>query len=207
MLNPLTKARDRTGILMDSSQTCFHCATKGTPTFWLYLKPLFKTCRNSIDPLSEAISFCVCLFRATPLAYGDSQARGLVGAAAAGHCHTQQLRIQAASVTYTTAHGNAASLTHWARPEIEPTSSWMLVRFVNCWATTGTPQVSSFKGTNLFMKAPSPWPHYLPKVLPPNTITLRVRVSILKGHKHSVHTITLEKNFQETCPVVTNYET
>ena len=31
------------------------------------------------------------------------------------------------------------SLTHWARPGIEPLSSWMLVRFVNCWATTGTP--------------------------------------------------------------------
>ena len=25
-------------------------------------------------------------------------------------------RIQALSVTYTTAHGNAGSLTHWARP-------------------------------------------------------------------------------------------
>ena len=28
-------------------------------------------------------------------------------------------------------HGNAGSLTHWARPGIEPTSSWILVRFVN----------------------------------------------------------------------------
>ena len=28
----------------------------------------------------------------------------------------QQLGFWAASVTYTTAHGNAASLTHWARP-------------------------------------------------------------------------------------------
>ena len=41
--------------------------------------------------------------------------------------------------TYTTAHSNAGSLTHWARPGIEPTSSWMLVGFVNCWATVGTP--------------------------------------------------------------------
>ena len=31
---------------------------------------------------------------------------------------------------YTTAHGNAESLTHWARPGIEPTSSWVLVGFV-----------------------------------------------------------------------------
>ena len=31
------------------------------------------------------------------------------------------------------------SLTHWERPGIQPASSWMPVRFVNHWATTGTP--------------------------------------------------------------------
>ena len=40
---------------------------------------------------------------------------------------------------YTIAHSNAGSLTHRARPGIEPTSSWMLVGFVNHSATTGTP--------------------------------------------------------------------
>ena len=43
----------------------------------------------------------------------------------------QQLKIRAASVTYTTAHSNAGLLTHWA---------WFLVRFVNHCAMTGTPQ-------------------------------------------------------------------
>ena len=38
-----------------------------------------------------------------------------------------------------TACGNAGSLTHWARPGIEPSSSWILVRFLTPWATTGTP--------------------------------------------------------------------
>ena len=33
-------------------------------------------------------------------------------------------------VTYTIADGNTRSLTHWARPGIEPVSSWILVRFV-----------------------------------------------------------------------------
>ena len=33
------------------------------------------------------------------------------------------------SATYTEAHSNAASLTHWARPGIEPSSSWILVGF------------------------------------------------------------------------------
>ena len=43
----------------------------------------------------------------------------------------QQCGIQAMSATYTAAHGNAGSLTHWARPGIEPASSLILVRFVS----------------------------------------------------------------------------
>ena len=38
---------------------------------------------------------------------------------------------QVASVTYTTAHGNARSLTPWARPVIKPSTSWFLVGFVS----------------------------------------------------------------------------
>ena len=40
-----------------------------------------------------------------------------------------QHQIQATSSNYTTAHDNAWSITHWARPRIEPASSWMLVGF------------------------------------------------------------------------------
>ena len=43
----------------------------------------------------------------------------------------QQHGIRAASVTYPTAHSNARSLTHGARPGIEPATSWFLVGFVN----------------------------------------------------------------------------
>ena len=46
-------------------------------------------------------------------------------------------QIRAVSATYTTAHGNTGSLTHWARPVVEPTSSWILVRFVNHWTHEG----------------------------------------------------------------------
>ena len=69
-------------------------------------------------------------FRATPMAYGSSQARGQIRAAAAGlhHSHSQ---IQAAPATYTTAHGNARSLTHRVRPGIEPTTSCFLVGFIS----------------------------------------------------------------------------
>ena len=34
-------------------------------------------------------------------------------------------------LTYTTAHGNARSLTHGARPGIKPEISWFLVGFVS----------------------------------------------------------------------------
>ena len=45
----------------------------------------------------------------------------------------QQCGIRAAFVTYTTAHGNAGSLTHWARPGIEPETSWFLVTADPWW--------------------------------------------------------------------------
>ena len=49
--------------------------------------------------------FVLGLFRAARAEYGGSQVRD---------------RIRDASVTYTTAHGNVGSLTHGARPGIEP---------------------------------------------------------------------------------------
>ena len=61
----------------------------------------------------------------------------------------QQLRIWAASATYTTAHSTTRSLIPWVRPGMEPSSSWILVRFLTHWATVGTPYPifqGSFKG-------------------------------------------------------------
>ena len=80
------------------------------------------------------IFFFFCLFGAVPAAYAVSQARGLIRAVAASlhHSHSK-------AGTYTTAHGNARSPTYQARPGVKPTSSWMLVGFVNHWAMTGTP--------------------------------------------------------------------
>ena len=87
------------------------------------------------------------IFRAAPAAHGGSQARGLIRAIAAGllqsHSNSgskphlrptpepQQLGIQTTSAAYTTAHGNARSLTHCTRPGIKPATSWFLVRFVS----------------------------------------------------------------------------
>ena len=74
-------------------------------------------------PLKNAVYICssfhfflyFLLFRAAPVAYGSSQARGQIGVAAAGLCSS---------------HSNAGSLTHWARPGSEPTSLWIPVRFI-----------------------------------------------------------------------------
>ena len=56
------------------------------------------------------------LFRATPTAHGSSQARGWIAATAAALHHS---------------HSHTWSLTHWVRPGIEPTSSWIPVGFIS----------------------------------------------------------------------------
>ena len=108
--------------------------------------------------LSEAFFGFFCLFaisRAAPAAYGGSQARGLYQSCSYWPTpQPQQRRIRAASAPYTTAHHNTRSLTHWTRPRIEHATSWFLVRFVNRWATMGTPLSELFKNLHqfLFMK-------------------------------------------------------
>ena len=86
------------------------------------------------------VCVCVCthactharaLFRAAPVAYGSSQARSWIGAAAAGlhHSHSN-MGSEPHLQNYTTAHGNAGPLNYWVRPGIESASSWILVQVV-----------------------------------------------------------------------------
>ena len=77
--------------------------------------------------------FCFCffnLFSAAGATYGNSQARGQIRAATAGQ-QPQQLGIWAGSATYTTDHSHARFPTHWMRPGIKRTSSWILVRLIS----------------------------------------------------------------------------
>ena len=66
------------------------------------------------------------------MVYENSQARGWNRSC----CHrayntaTAMPKIRATLATYTTAHGNARSLTDWVRPGMKPESSWILVGFV-----------------------------------------------------------------------------
>ena len=59
------------------------------------------------------------------------------------------------------ANHKAGSLAPWVRQGIEPTSSWILVGFITCWATTGTP---TFSFNTIFW---GPWlPSIHPSLLP-----------------------------------------
>ena len=93
----------------------------------------------------------------------------------------QQCRIQAVSVTYPTAHSNTRYLIHWSRSGIEPATSWILVRFVNRWAMTGTPQC--FFGIGMFKGSILAHPHQgnLPLVLAtsPFLVTSQLQESLL----------------------------
>ena len=65
--------------------------------------------------ISSLFFFFFGLFRAAPAAYGSSNAKGPIGAVATGLAQPQQWGVQAMSASYTTAHGNAGSLTHWGQ--------------------------------------------------------------------------------------------
>ena len=93
----------------------------------------------------NTLFFLFCLFRATPLAYGSSQARGPIWAVAASLHHSHSYtRSEPCLWPTPQLKATAGSLTHWARPGIKPWSSWMLVGFVNHWATMATPLVTLF---------------------------------------------------------------
>ena len=95
--------------------------------------------KNMLFCLHAGISFvCACVFLqlyvrlCVRAAYRDSQARDWIRAVPTSYAiATAMCQIQVTSVTYTTVHGNTRSLIHWARPGIEPASSWILVRFIS----------------------------------------------------------------------------
>ena len=63
-----------------------------------------------------------CIFRAVPMAYVGSQARGPVRAVNASLHQSHSNMGSEPHPTYTTAHSNVGSLTHWVRPGIKSVS-------------------------------------------------------------------------------------
>ena len=97
--------------------------------------PLFQAVNKCVHWV-DFISFCCCCccccyFRATPAACRGSQARGLIRGVVAGLCHSHS-NARSQPHLWPTPQLTAMPdpyLTHWARPEIKPMSSWILVRF------------------------------------------------------------------------------
>ena len=100
------------------------------------------------DPRNTWFDFIFCLFRAAYVAYGGSQARGRIGAAASSLHHS---------------HSNSRSLMNFARLGIEPASTEIHFH----WATMGTPKclilnLKGFFGLFLFFW-PCPWHSEVPE--------------------------------------------
>ena len=87
---------------------------------WVEWVPCFV--QNQIQMLLFFFSFysCTCGMWRLP-------GRGWIGATTASLHHSHSNARSELSETYTTAHDNAGSLTHWARPGMEPDTSWFLV--------------------------------------------------------------------------------
>ena len=72
-----------------------------------------------------------------------------------------QCQIWVTSAIYTTAGGNTGSLSHWARPEIEPVSSQRLCCVLNPLSHNGNSWHLLIKALTLCLRAPPSWPHHL----------------------------------------------
>ena len=80
------------------------------------------------------VCFVFCLFRAAVAAYGCSQARGLIGATAAGlHHSSQQCQI----------------LNPLSKARIEPATSWLLVGFISTVPRREFPRKAFLSGKEL----------------------------------------------------------
>ena len=110
ILNKLREVKDQTCNLMIPSQIHFCCTTTGT------LNRIFFYMCN------------IYLFFVFSLFLGSHP----------GHMEVPRLGWNRnCSCWPNHSHSNMGSLTHWARPGIEPMPSWILVGFVNHWAMTG----------------------------------------------------------------------
>ena len=75
---------------------------------------------------------------------------GWIRAEADGLRHSHSSTVFATrSATYTTACCNTGSMTHWARPGMEPTFSRILVRFISTASQLGTPDFISFTSNSI----------------------------------------------------------
>ena len=158
---------------------------------------------------NESVCVCVCvcvfcLFRAMPVAYGSSWARGWIRATAASLHHSHSNARSKLHLQPRCSLRPCRSFNPLSEAGIEPASSWILVRFLTYWATTETPWASSWKGNrdkkinqawysargtgfpcyvvpNLITSSSpgSPEVHFSPTSLSPLAIHLEIRVTTM----------------------------
>ena len=103
------------------TQGQWHAANSRCRYFWL----------STLIYVKEEYRYYFCfvlffLFRAAPTDYGGSQARGRIRAIATGLCHSHSnSRSEINLWLKPQLEANAWSLNHWARPGMEPESSWI----------------------------------------------------------------------------------
>ena len=107
ILNPLSKARDGTRILRDTSQICFHCTIMGTPCY-LFQKLSCWFSKYWVLFLNFIYLFIYFCFLGPYLQHTkSSQARGQIRVPVASLCHS---------------HSNAGSEPHlWPTPQLMAT--------------------------------------------------------------------------------------
>ena len=134
--------------------------------------------------MSDYLFIFFLLFRVTHAPYGSFQANWSWSCQPTSQPQPQPRQLWAPSATYATAHGNAGCLTHWARPGIEPASSWILVGFFTAKPQQELPFFLSFLCPSLPSSLPFPslsrkssamlWPVYLLRWTAGNSIGVQV---------------------------------
>ena len=115
--------------------------TKSPWQMWQVIATIEATVKKLNIFLSFSFLFSfLFFFRATPIAYGSSQPRGRIRAVAASLCHSHCNTGSKIHLHPTPQLTAARSPTHWMRPGIEPTSSWILVRFISAAPWQGLPK-------------------------------------------------------------------
>ena len=126
------KSWGTTLLILRTGDWLAHCRRKRSLLLFAHILLISAAASDpSSHPLRSLLDLC-CLFllRAAPEAYevprleeSELQLRPMP--------QSQQCRIPAVTVTYTTAHGKARSLTTSARPEIKPSSSQTLCQVLH----------------------------------------------------------------------------
>ena len=108
----------------------YHTAHKWWGALWTRVLRV-----KSVLLLPNHVCLFVCLFSGLHMRHMEVPRLGVES-----ELQLLQHQIWARSVTYTIAHGNTGSLTHWVRPGVKSSSSWELVGYLTHWATIGTPK-------------------------------------------------------------------